>query len=89
MNQDAVVKYHKKWNIALEAYAPIGGEGAPILADPLITKLAAAKRKSPAQIVIAWHLKRGTIPLTKTSRIERLPENINVLDIKLSDKEMQ
>ena len=56
LNQDAVVKYHKKWNIAVSGYAPIGGEGAPILSEPAINKIAAAKRKSPAQIVIAWHL---------------------------------
>lgn len=39
-------------------------------------------------MVLAWHIKRETIPLVKTSRVERLPENMNVCDIELSEEEM-
>jgi len=83
-----VLKFYKKWDVALEGYSTIGGEGGSVLDDPVINKLAKAKGRSPAQVVLAWHVKRGTIPLVKTSRVERLPENINVCDIKLSEKEM-
>lgn len=48
MNQADVLRYHKKWNIALECYSSIGGEGGNVLADPVITDLATAKGRSPA-----------------------------------------
>ena len=54
----------------------------------MVNEIAAAKGRSAAQVCIAWHLKRGTIPLTKTSRVERLPENMNVSDIELSEEEV-
>jgi len=87
MNQNDVIRFHKKWGVALECYAPIGGQGGSVLDDAVISEIAAAKGRTNAQVVIAWHLKRGTIPLTKTSRVERLPENINVSDIELTEEE--
>ena len=48
MNQAAVLKYHRNWNVAIEGYSSIGGEGGTVLADPVITELAAAKGKTPA-----------------------------------------
>ena len=56
--------------------------------DPTLTEIANSKCKTPAQIILAWHIQRGTIPLVKTSRVERLPENINVFDFELSEEEV-
>ena len=67
----------------------LGGEGGSVLEDPVLGEIAAAKGKSPAQIAIAWAVKRGTVPLVKTQRRERLPENINVFeDVELSEAEV-
>ena len=88
LNQADVLRFHKKWGVVLECYSPIGSERGSVLNDPIIGAIAAAKGKSPAQVVLAWHVKRGTIPLPKTSRVERLPENINVCDIELTDDEV-
>ena len=83
-----MLRFHKKWGVALECYSPIGSERGSVLNDPVVGAIATAKGKSPAQVVLAWHVKRGTIPLPKTSRVERLPENINVCDIELTDEEV-
>ena len=46
------------------------------------------KGKTPAQVVLAWHIQRGTVPLVKTSKVERLAENISVFDISLTEEEV-
>jgi len=88
MNQADVLRFHKKWNIALEAYATIGAEGSTVLADPLLNEIAAAHGCTSAQVAIAWAAQRGTIPLVKTARAERLAENINAVKVQLTEEEM-
>ena len=48
LNHADVLRFHKKWGVALSGYASIGGEGGNVLADPTITELATAKGRSPA-----------------------------------------
>lgn len=96
--QTRVLEFHKKWGIYLSPYASIGSGTFPMrahkvkdvncLTDPVIKSIAKTKGKTPAQIVIRWHLQRGTIPLVKTSREERLSENISVHNFKLNKSEM-
>lgn len=58
------------------------------LTDPVITGLATATGKSPAQVILRWHVQRGTIPLVKTTKIERLGENMAVHDWTLTEEQM-
>ena len=61
-----------------------------VLNDPVIKKIAADKRKSPAQIILAWHVQRKCIPLAKTTKDERLLENISATyDVKLTSAEVK
>lgn len=93
------VEFHRKFNISITAYAPIGAPGfgarpahhkdKDILGDPVIKAVAERHGKSPAQVVLAWHLQRGVIIIPKTSKEERLPENFNVSDIKLSEEDIK
>ena len=73
LNQAEVLRFHRKWGIVLEGYSPIGGEGGNVLDDAVLAEIATSKGKSPAQVCLAWHVKRGTVPLPKTARVERLP----------------
>lgn len=59
-----------------------------MLKDPVIEEIAASKGKSPAQITLRWHVQMGLIPLVKTSKIERLTENISLYDFELTEEEM-
>ncbi len=64
------------------------GRGAQ-LSEPVIVKIAAKHRKTPAQVVIRWHLDNGLIAIPKTVRPERLRENIGALDFHLDADDMR
>ena len=97
-NQAKSNMFHRKWGIYLQAYASIGsghwqtrpGEFMDInpLTDPVITEIATAIGKSPAQVILAWHLQRQTIPLVKTTKAERLGENMGAAEIQLTDDQV-
>ncbi|MDE3175998.1 MAG: aldo/keto reductase [Pseudomonadota bacterium] len=72
---------HARHAIATQSWAPLGRSQA--LDDPLIQKLAAKHRRTPAQIVIRWHLDEGLIAIPKTARRERLAENFDVFGFAL------
>ena len=96
--QKQVNLFHRKWGIYLQGYASIGSghwqfrpnEFTDInpLTDPVITEIAAAKGKSPAQVILAWHVKRDTIPLVKTTKPERLGENMAYTEVDLTDEDV-
>ena len=72
--------------IAVEAYSPIG-QGKDLTND-VVTSIAAAHDATPAQVVLAWHLAQGTIVIPKSTRRERMEENLNAVNVTLSDDEI-
>ena len=60
-----------------------------LMRNPTIIEIASLKNKTPAQVLIRWALQRNTFPLTKTSSVERMKENRNVLDFELTGGEME
>ncbi len=79
--------YHAAHGIVTESWSPIG-QGGSLLADPTIGDVARAHGQSPAQVVLRWHVQLGLIPIPKTSKPERLVENLGVFDFELSPEEM-
>lgn len=78
--------------IAVEAWSPLGGSGAgwgpdsrpnTLLNDPAITAVADRLGRSPAQVIIRWHLQNGIIVIPKSVHDERIAQNIDVLDFDL------
>jgi len=86
--QDELRRYHADHGIATEAWSPIG-QGGDLLQDPTLATLAERYGKSPAQVVLRWHVQLGNIVFPKSSRPERMRENIDVFDFELSDDDMQ
>lgn len=80
-------EYHNSHGIMTESWAPIG-KGGGLLGDPVIADMARDKGRTPAQVVLRWHLQLGLIPIPKTARRERLAPNLDVFDFSLSDEEM-
>jgi 2,5-diketo-D-gluconate reductase A len=70
-----------------ESWSPIGA-GGDLLRDPTIVELARRRSKTPAQVVLRWHMQLGLIPIPKTSRAERLAENRDVFDFELDQTDM-
>jgi 2,5-diketo-D-gluconate reductase A len=79
--------YHAAHGIVTESWSPIG-QGGGLLADPTIAGVARRHSKTPAQIVLRWHVQLGLIPIPKTSRPQRLAENIDVFDFELNSDEV-
>ena len=86
LTQDALLQYHQDNHIVTQAWAPLGR--GSVLAEPVIVEIAAKYQKSPAQVVLRWHVQRGTSIIPKSSRPERVVENGNVYDFELTDEEM-
>ena len=72
--------------IAYEAWSPLGRGGC--LADPAIAEIAESHGATPAQVIIAWHVQRGVIPLPRSKNPQRIRENAQGLDRPLADAEM-
>ena len=79
--------YHEAHGIVTESWSPIGA-GGDLLADPTIGEVARAHGKTPAQVVLRWHVQLGLIPIPKTSKPERLVQNLDVFGFELSPEEM-
>ncbi len=83
--QRALREFHVTRGIATESWAPLGR--ARLFDDPVIAKLAAKHRRTPAQIVIRWHLDEGLVAIPKTARRERLTENFDVFGFALDPQD--
>ena len=77
-----------------QAWSPIGGitvyrgSGASVLEDPAVTGLASAHGKTPAQVLLRWHLQNGRSAIPKSTNPARIVENFDVFDFQLSDGEL-
>jgi 2,5-diketo-D-gluconate reductase A len=79
--------FHEEYGIRTESWSPLGR--GSLLSDPAIVGIAAKHGKTPAQIVIRWHLDSGLIVIPKTVRLERLKENIGALGFRLDGDDMR
>lgn len=74
--------------IHIESWSPIGGSRGNLLDDPLLKRIGDAYGKTPAQVVIRWHLQHGLIVIPKSSNPDRIRQNIDVFDFELNDEDM-
>ena len=88
LQQPETRAYCAERDIAIESYSPImrGGEA---LKNPIITQIAEQHSKTPAQIVLRWHVQNGFIVIPKSVHAERIKENIVLFDFELSQAEMR
>jgi len=85
--QTEALAFHREHGILTQAWSPMG-RGNDLLSNPVITEIAARQNISAAQVVLAWHLGIGAIPLPKASSSTRQKENIDVFGIHLSGDEI-
>jgi 2,5-diketo-D-gluconate reductase A len=78
---------HAGQGIATEAWSPLG-QGKGLLDDPKLAKLAEKHGKTPAQVVLRWHLQIGNVVIPKSATPSRIRENIDVFDFELGSEEM-
>jgi 2,5-diketo-D-gluconate reductase A len=83
---EQVRAYDREHQIATEAWSPIAQ--GKVLDDPVITGIADAHRKTPAQVVLRWHIQRDDIVIPKSVHRERMESNFDIFDFSLRDDEM-
>jgi diketogulonate reductase-like aldo/keto reductase len=81
-------KFLEENSVTVEAWAPFAEGRNNIFQNELLLSIGAKYNKSVAQVILRWVAQRGIIALAKSSRKERMMENINVLDFELSAEDM-
>ncbi|MFH8407440.1 aldo/keto reductase [Streptomyces sp. NPDC018019] len=79
--------FHARHGIATEAWSPLG-QGKDLLKDATVTALAEKYGRTPAQIVLRWHLQLGNVVIPKSVTPSRIKENIDVFGFELDDADM-
>ena len=97
-SQESLMDFHARHGIATQAWSPLGAvmiydaagisEPVHVLQDETLCALAQRYGKSPAQIVLRWHLQRGVAIIPKSVHEERIRQNLDILDFALSDEDM-
>ncbi|MEZ2389620.1 aldo/keto reductase [bacterium RCC_150] len=86
LQQSRLRTLHDQLHIRTEAWSPLGR--GQVLEDPAIRELAGKYGKTPAQIIIRWHIQLGNIVIPKASSSARIQENFNVFGFQLDAKDM-
>ncbi|MGI5176019.1 aldo/keto reductase [Dactylosporangium sp. CA-152071] len=93
--QPEVQAFGAEHGIATQAWSPIGGitfyrdgEHTSTLQDPVIGDIAQQHGKSPAQVMLRWHLQQGRSAIPKSTNPQRIAENFAVFDFDLTDDEL-
>ena len=79
-----------KYGIQMECWFPLGGamSNGALFKDPVIKRIAEAHGKTPAQVILRWHIQEGFSVIPGASNPDYIKENIQIFDFKLTDEEM-
>ncbi|MCM3088774.1 aldo/keto reductase [Bhargavaea ginsengi] len=87
LSQEPLREFCQEENIAVTAWSPLAR--GKLMEEPVVIRISEAHGKTPAQVVIRWHLQHDIIVIPKSVRPERVRSNADVFDFTLSDEEMQ
>lgn len=90
--QQIVMREHiKEYGTRIMAWFPLGGRGhtKEMFNNPTIAAIAEAHGKSPAQVVLRWHMQVGSIAIPGSSNADHIQENFEIFDFELTEEEME
>ncbi|MBS4210419.1 aldo/keto reductase [Bacillus sp. FJAT-50079] len=87
LQQKELKQFCKEQQIYVEAYSPLMN-GRTVLEDPIIKELANQYGKTPAQVILRWHVQSDVIVIPKTVTPSRMAENLDVFDFELSQADL-
>ncbi|MHC5903285.1 aldo/keto reductase [Streptomyces sp. S6] len=87
LQQRVLREVHAEQGIATEAWSPLG-QGKGLLEVPAIIAIAQKHGRTPAQVVLRWHLQLGNVVIPKSVTPSRIKENIEVFDFSLDDEDL-
>jgi len=85
--QEELRAYHAEHQILTESWSPIG-QGGDLLSSPELVTLAEELGKTPAQVVLRWHVELGLVVIPKSVTPERIRSNLDVFDFELTEAQM-
>jgi alcohol dehydrogenase (NADP+) len=94
--QNALCRFCEAEKIHITAYTPLGrpasgdrpADAPELLESPVVTAIAEQHECTPAQVVLAWAMERGTAPIPKSTNPRRLAENLASQNVALTDADM-
>ncbi|KAL4004023.1 brevican [Sarotherodon galilaeus] len=98
--QTDMIEFCKSKNITLTAYSPFGSPGRPsellredtdpykLLEDPVIADIAKKHRRSPAQVLLRYHVQQGVAVIPKSEKPHHILENTKIFDFSLTEEDM-
>jgi 2,5-diketo-D-gluconate reductase A len=87
LQQDVLREYDDQKGIVTVAWSPLGQSTS--VDDPVIRSIAERIGRSPAQVILRWHLQLGNVVIPKTTHPARMSENLQILNFALSDADMR
>ena len=89
VQQNGIQQYLDQYGTRMTAWRPLGGQGADaIFTHQLLQQIGGKHGKTPAQVALRWLTQRGIVAIPKSTHIERMRENFNIFDFRLTDDEM-
>lgn len=86
LQQRELRAFHARHGIATEAWSPLA-QGA-LLGDPAVTSIAGRLGRTPAQVILRWHLQLGNVVIPKSVTPERIRQNLDVFGFELTDADI-
>jgi 2,5-diketo-D-gluconate reductase A len=84
--QRELAAYHREKAIVSQSWSPLGQGN--LLSDPRVLRIARKHGRSPAQLIIAWHLAQGFSVLPKSANPDRLRDNLRAKEVRLDEEDM-
>ncbi|MGN9908715.1 aldo/keto reductase [Phytohabitans sp. LJ34] len=88
VTRESARAYHTQHGIVTQSWSPIGGSSNDVLREPVVVDVAERHGRTPAQVVLRWHMELGLTTIPKSSDPERLAQNLDIFDFTLSTDEV-
>ena len=88
VTRTAAREYHAAHGIVTQSWSPIGGQDVAVLGEPVVTDIATQVGRTPAQVVLRWHIQLGLVAIPKSSDPTRLRQNLDIFDFALTAEQM-
>jgi 2,5-diketo-D-gluconate reductase A len=86
--REVPLAYHREHGIVTQSWSPLGRADAGLLGAQAVLRAAERHGRTPAQVVLRWHVQQGLSTVPKSSDPQRLAQNIDIFDFALTDDEM-
>lgn len=86
--QEELQEYYKSQNVQIVSWSPLAKSSEKLFKDSLILELCKKYQKTPAQIILKWHIQKGFIVIPKTITPSRIKENIDIFNFEIDDEDI-